>query len=319
MRNMLEKLKTAFNKHSHLAPVGIAAGIGGFVGSVASSLPGALSGENLQTAHGQTTQGNAEKISQGLAEAANVVAQCIGQAGTTMADNPVATATALATIGAGAALHRRARYILQHIKGERTPESDAKTALHESAHALLATLHPSDRSVKSVTILPDNNSMGSLSLTKGGDFTRTQGVNDLACTMAAKIAEEMEYGEHSSGCVIDIKDATSHACYMVKELGMGKTTFGKDYTDCDILDMLSDHSKDVISRDIDALLAEASGLAEKTLRENWDAVLALQTELLEKKTIGGKRVEEIIDAAIGKRKPETNTTIPATSAEPLVS
>ncbi len=102
------------------------------------------------------------------------------------------------------------------------PDERRRIALHEAGHALTAVL--TRRDVKVASILRRASALG---LVAHGDseerFLRTPtDAKDLICVaLAGRAAEQLEYGEASSGISSDLAMATNLACQLVGQLGNG--------------------------------------------------------------------------------------------------
>lgn len=102
------------------------------------------------------------------------------------------------------------------------PDERRRIAIHEAGHALTAVL--TRRDVKVASILRRSAALG---LVAHGDaqerFLKTPSdARDLICVaLAGRAAEELEYGEASSGISSDLAAATSIACQLVGQLGNG--------------------------------------------------------------------------------------------------
>jgi len=102
------------------------------------------------------------------------------------------------------------------------PDERRRIAIHEAGHALTAVL--TRRDVKVASILRRSAALG---LVAHGDaqerFLKTPSdARDLICVaLAGRSAEELEYGEASSGVSSDLAAATTIACQLVGQLGNG--------------------------------------------------------------------------------------------------
>ncbi len=108
------------------------------------------------------------------------------------------------------------------------------TAYHESGHALAAKMLPNADPVHKVSIVA-RRGMGGWTMflpTEDRHFwTRSQFEDTLAVSLAGRTAEEIAFGEVSTGAQNDLERATTLARKMVTEFGMsdklGPRTFGK--------------------------------------------------------------------------------------------
>jgi cell division protease FtsH len=108
------------------------------------------------------------------------------------------------------------------------------TAYHEGGHALLAALLPHADPLHKVTIIPRGMALGvtqQLPTEEKHNWTKEQLEDRIAVAMGGRIAEELIFGQISTGAANDIEQATEMARKMVCEWGMSDTlgplTYGK--------------------------------------------------------------------------------------------
>ncbi|MCK4767102.1 MAG: ATP-dependent zinc metalloprotease FtsH [Desulfobacula sp.] len=186
-------------------------------------------------------------------------------------------------------------------------EEDKKTtAYHEGGHALVARFLPYTDAVNKITIIPRGRAAGvTWFLPEEGDFKyKDQLENELAIAFGGRVAEELIFKRISTGASNDIKQDTKLANSMVRTFGMS-----------DNLTLLSyeDHSDNIFigremtqakayseetARKIDAEVAlivdRAYQTAKKCLEENIDILHTLTDLLIEKETILGPELDDLI-------------------------
>ena len=115
-----------------------------------------------------------------------------------------------------------------------TDEEKKVTAYHEAGHALLAALLPHTDPLHKVTIIPRGMALGvtqQLPTEEKHNYTKEQLESRIAVCMGGRIAEDLIFGEISTGAQNDIEQATEMARKMVCEWGMsealGPLTYGK--------------------------------------------------------------------------------------------
>jgi len=109
-------------------------------------------------------------------------------------------------------------------------------AYHESGHAIMATLLPSADPVRRISIIPRGISALGYTLQLPTEdrylMTRAELLERLAVLLGGRVAEEIIFGEISTGAHNDLQRATDIATSMVKEYGMSETlgyvTFEKE-------------------------------------------------------------------------------------------
>lgn len=100
-------------------------------------------------------------------------------------------------------------------------------AYHEMGHAIVGHMSPLCDPVERVTVIPQGQALGvTIALPAEDKFlaTRQECVERLAMMMAGRAAEEMVFGEFTSGAADDLSRAAALARRMVGELGMGAPT-----------------------------------------------------------------------------------------------
>jgi cell division protease FtsH len=100
-------------------------------------------------------------------------------------------------------------------------------AYHEMGHALVGHMSPRCDTVERVTVIPQGQALGvTISLPTEDRFlaTREECVERLAMMMAGRAAEELVFGEFTSGAGDDLRRAAALARRMVGELAMGAPT-----------------------------------------------------------------------------------------------
>ena len=109
-------------------------------------------------------------------------------------------------------------------------------AFHESGHAIVATTLPGADPVRRISIIPRGISALGYTLQLPTEdrylMTRSELLDSLAVLLGGRVAEEIIFGEISTGAHNDLQRATDIATSMVKEFGMSETlgyvTFEKE-------------------------------------------------------------------------------------------
>ncbi|WP_084104834.1 ATP-dependent zinc metalloprotease FtsH [Demequina sp. NBRC 110056] len=191
------------------------------------------------------------------------------------------------------------------------------TAYHEGGHALVAAAMNHTDPVTKVTILPRGRALGYTMVMPQEDRyskTRNQLLDNLAYAMGGRVAEELVFGDPSTGASNDIQQATEIAKQMVTEYGMstdvgsvrlagssGEVFLGRDMG----------HGRDyseakaaTVDHEIRELMDNAMAEATKALQANRGVLDRLAEELLEKETLGENELAEIFADVkkVAKRK-----------------
>jgi len=108
------------------------------------------------------------------------------------------------------------------------------------------------------------------------------------------VAEEINFGESSTGPSADLAEATKIASMMVGSLGMGTSllSLGSDDVVSKVLD------DDQARADAEAILVAAKAAATKMLTEHRSIHIALRDALLEREELIGEEILDVIRAAI---------------------
>jgi cell division protease FtsH len=109
-------------------------------------------------------------------------------------------------------------------------------AYHESGHAVMASLLPNTDPVRRISIIPRGISALGYTLQLPTEdrylMTKSELLDRLAVLLGGRVAEEIVFGEISTGAHNDLQRATDIATSMVKEYGMSETlgyvTFEKE-------------------------------------------------------------------------------------------
>jgi cell division protease FtsH len=186
-------------------------------------------------------------------------------------------------------------------------EEDRKnTAYHEGGHALVARFMPGTDPVNKLTIIPRGRAAGvTWFLDEERDFlSRDQLESRLSVSFGGRAAEEIVFGIFTTGAAMDIKQATDIAQKMVRNWGMSEELGPLSYPKGEEHVFLGreiahprDYSEDTARRidgEISKLINTAYQKAKKVLEENTDILHKLAEMLLEKETVLGKELDDLI-------------------------
>ena len=186
-------------------------------------------------------------------------------------------------------------------------EEDRKvTAYHEGGHALVARFLPETDAVNKITIVPRGRAAGvTWFLPEERDFKfKDQLESELSVAFGGRVAEEIIFERISTGAANDIKQATNLAQTMVRNWGMSKKLGPLSYAKGEEQVFLgreiaqhrdySEATAKMIDEEINQLIKDAYQRSEKVLRENLDILHKLAELLLEKETVLGKELDELI-------------------------
>ena len=182
------------------------------------------------------------------------------------------------------------------------------TAYHEAGHALVASLLPGTDPLHKVTIIPRGSALGvTMQLPVDEQHTYQKGYlyNSLAILMGGRCAEEICLGEMTTGAGNDIERATEMARKMVCEWGMSEKMgplsygskeeqvfLGRDFSN---QKNFSDQTAKLIDQEVKTLVMGGYNRATELLKKNRDTLENLAQALLERETLTGDEVKNIID------------------------
>jgi len=181
------------------------------------------------------------------------------------------------------------------------------TAYHEAGHALLLELLEHTEPLHKVTIIPRGPSLGStmwLPMEDKYTMRKNELLDNLVVDMAGRVAEEIVFGDVTSGARGDIKMATGLARKMVCEWGMseklGMVEYGEheDYVflgrDISRARDYSEATAQEIDREVRKLCDDAYQRARKIVVENREKLETIARALLEYETLDGVHIRDII-------------------------
>ena len=187
-----------------------------------------------------------------------------------------------------------------------TAEEKKATAYHEAGHTLLHYYLKHVDPLHKVTIIPHGNALGlTISLPEKDQYTLRAGYlkDRIVICMGGYVAEDIVYGETTTGTSNDIKQATTIARRMVTEWGMSELGFinlsnegeplflGREITQHKDF---SDATAKRIDEEIEKILDECLNTTRTILTEHRDQLDRLTEELCEKETLDDAQIRELL-------------------------
>jgi len=180
------------------------------------------------------------------------------------------------------------------------------TAYHEAGHALVGTLVPNHDPIHKVTIIPRGPALGvTMSLPEEDrlSVSKTWLLDQIAMMLGGRIAEEVVFGQLTTGASDDFKKATQRARSMVTEWGMSEKMGPLAYVEREETGFLGasyhkEYSEEVakeIDDEVRRIITDQYARARKLVEENRDKLEAIANALLERETIGRPEIEAIIE------------------------
>jgi cell division protease FtsH len=208
-----------------------------------------------------------------------------------------------------------------------TEDEKVLIAYHETGHALVGWALPMADPVHKITIVARGRSLGHTLALPTHDkniHRRSELVDRLATLLGGRTAEEVIYGDPTTGAENDIKNATEIARRMVMQYGMsdrlgpmqygrpgGEVFLGRDYT------QQQDYSDEVaafIDEEVRLLITAAHEEARLVIDTHREAMERMVQLLLQQETVGPDEVAKVFfdvpkwehapDGAIRIKRPE---------------
>lgn len=181
------------------------------------------------------------------------------------------------------------------VKKEHTSKRDEEiVAIHEAGHTIMSLLL--GIKISKTSIIPYSSGIGGVTirdLDETGDIKlklQSEFEKDIKVLLAGKIAEELEYGEHTQGCSNDINEATKIVYSMVTELGYGNRLLNENTL---IDNGISHIIQENIMEECNKILVELNRDTTELLKENFEKVKQFSKMLLKNKTIVEPTLDEI--------------------------
>ena len=187
-------------------------------------------------------------------------------------------------------------------------EERTMTATHEAGHAVLAVLLRSTGPLHKVTIVARGSALGlTMSLPIDRQMLRHDDILDQLClAFGGRCAEQLSFGQVTTGGADDLTRATSLARRMVREWGMSerigpmawpsdKHVFLGDQMIRSRED--SDATALAVDEEVRRLLSEQERRASQLLTKHRRALDAVAAQLLDQETLTGDRVRRIVTGA----------------------
>ena len=201
------------------------------------------------------------------------------------------------------------RVLMGPAKSSKTrSENDRKlVAYHESGHAVVGIKLKGANDVQKVTIIPRGSAGGYNMMIPSEEkicSTKTDLLEQITGLLAGRVAEEVVFGEITTGAENDFSKATKIARAMVTEYGMsdlgpmqleqqeGSVFLGRDYNKSRNFSNEVAHEIDTEMRKI---IDECYKKATKIIKDNRDLLELLATTLLEYETLTKEQIDYLVE------------------------
>ena len=181
-------------------------------------------------------------------------------------------------------------------------------AYHESGHAIIGLTLEDANQVQKVTIVPRGQAGGYNLMTPKDETyfqTKSQLLATIAGYMGGRVAEEIFFGDISSGAANDIEQATRIARLMVTELGMSDlgpikydsgqnaVFLGRDYSQ-----LSNTHSGQIafeIDQQVRKIIDDAHNQATEIIKANKDKLETIAHALLDNETLNAEQIQSLYE------------------------
>lgn len=181
------------------------------------------------------------------------------------------------------------------------------TAYHEAGHAILFHVLPDVGPVYAVSIIPTGASAGgyTMPLPEKDEMylTKSKMRQDIMVSLGGRIAEEIAFGDITTGASSDIKKASSVARKMVTRYGMSENIGVINYESDDEQVFIGNdlaHAKNFseqktseIDNEVKAIIDSCYAEAKALISSNWSELEACAKMLLEKERINQEEFESV--------------------------
>ena len=181
-------------------------------------------------------------------------------------------------------------------------EAERRTiATHESGHATVAWLVGKSRKLEVLSIIKRSAALGLLAHSDTEErFTQTESElrSLIQISLGGTVAEQLFFGERSSGAASDLKYATTLGATMIGSMGMGDSLLSWEAVQAGTNLVGKVLSSDEGREAVAALLEEARGQVTQLLESNRHVVEALRDALLEHDELVGDEIVKVIQGAV---------------------
>lgn len=174
-------------------------------------------------------------------------------------------------------------------------------AYHEAGHAIIREALPGAQEVHKISIIPRGRSGGQTVTVSAEDvflYSQSELRNHICGLLGGRAAEQLIFGEVSSGAADDLQKASALAERIVAELGMGEAM--------GLVVVRDDHepspsTRERIENECRTLLDDEYSRALQLLGDRRDELEAVAQALLEEETIDRERFLELVGRADGRK------------------
>jgi len=186
-----------------------------------------------------------------------------------------------------------------------TAEEKKVIAFHEAGHATTSWLLQYAHPLVKVTIVPRGNSLGAAwYLPEERQITtKEQMYHEMVATLGGRAAEQVVFGQISTGALSDLEKVTKQAFAMVTYYGLDDEIGNRSYYDStgqqdySLTKPYSEKTAETIDQQVSKIIEKAYQEAISILTQHRDGLTELANKLIDKEVIFGEDLENIF----GKR------------------
>jgi cell division protease FtsH len=201
-------------------------------------------------------------------------------------------------------------------KSRRLSQTERRVvAFHEAGHAICGAACPSADPVQKISIIPRG--IGALGYTLHMPIedrylvSRQELMDRLVTLYGGRVAEELIFGDFTTGASDDISKASETARRMVAQFGMseklGAINYGSDRPnpfgvgDATRDVAISEETARAIDVEVRRILDESYGQAKAIIAENRELLTTMATTLLEQEVLDGENLKRFLEQVQGRR------------------
>ncbi|HSM57160.1 MAG TPA: ATP-dependent zinc metalloprotease FtsH [Candidatus Sulfomarinibacteraceae bacterium] len=199
------------------------------------------------------------------------------------------------------------------------------TAYHEAGHAVVSHMLPHARAVRKVTIIPRGMAGGVTWYLEEDNyfFSESQFCDLIASALGGRIAEELTFGELTTGASNDLRQVTKMARSMVTQYGMSSALGARVYGEKQEMVFLgreiseqrdySDAIAEEIDREVRQIIDTQYQRARTILEEQRDKLNLVAQQLLEVETLEADDFVALMEGQDPQTAPPSSSPPPKTS------
>lgn len=206
-----------------------------------------------------------------------------------------------------------------------TQEEREITAYHEAGHAVVSHMLPNARAIRKVTIIPRGMAGGVTWYLEEDNyfFSESQFCDLIASALGGRIAEELTFGEITTGASSDLRQVTKMARAMVTQYGMSELLGARVYGEKQEMVFLgreiseqrdySDAIAEQIDNEVRQIIDIQYGRARTILEEHHDKLNLVAQRLLEVETLEADDFIALMEGQDTQPVPPSGTPPPKSS------